>query len=371
MIIRNDERGLLFKDGNYIKVLKPGKYFFFWPNKYKVEVLDVNKPFETEKDISVFLEDEGLKKELDIIDVKDNELVMYYQDGKFKGLYSSGKYAFWNVLQKNSFKTVDKNKPEIDEDIELSLLLQEAFSGLYVVFEVCNYEKGLLFYNNKFQKILEPGKYYFWNTNVSVSIIKADLRRQQLDVAGQEIMTEDKVTLRLNFVCHYRIVDPVKALLETKEYQIQIYNLLQLILREYVGSMKLDELLRKKKEIGDFVLEHLQQKSDVFGIEFLFAGLKDIILPGEIKTILNTVLLAEKKALATIITRREETASTRSLLNTAKLMDENKTLYRLKELEVIEKICDKIGNISLMGGGSLIEHLSALFAPKGEDSSQK
>ena len=361
MIVKNDERGLLFKDGNYVKLLKPGKYFFFWPNKCKVEVLDVNKPFETEKDISVFLGDEVLKKELDIIDVKDNELALYFQDGKFRGIYSSGKYAFWNVLKKNTFKTIDKNKPEVDEDVERSLFVNKVFAGLYTVLEVLHYEKGLLFYNNKFQKILDPGRYYFWNGNKVVSIIKADLRQQQMDVAGQEIMTEDKVTLRLNFVCHYKIIDPEKAFLKTRDYQTQVYNMLQLILREYVGSMKLDELLRKKKEIGDFVLEHLKQKSDVFGIEFLFAGLKDIILPGEIKTILNTVLLAEKKALANIITRREETASTRSLLNTAKLMDENKTLYRLKELEVIEKICDKIGNISLMGGGSLIEHLSGLF----------
>ena len=60
MIIKNDERGLLFKDGNYTKVLKPGKYHFFWPNKYKVDVRDVNLPFESEKDLSVFLEDEEL-----------------------------------------------------------------------------------------------------------------------------------------------------------------------------------------------------------------------------------------------------------------------------------------------------------------------
>jgi shikimate kinase len=91
---------------------------------------------------------------------------------------------------------------------------------------------------------------------------------------------------------------------------------------------------------------------------------KDIILPGDIKDILNTVLLAEKKALANTITRREETASTRSLLNTAKLMDENETLFRLKELEFLEKICEKIGTISLTGGGNLLEKLNLLLGDK-------
>jgi hypothetical protein len=99
-------------------------------------------------------------------------------------------------------------------------------------------------------------------------------------------------------------------------------------------------------------------------VEFLNAGVKDIILPGEIKDILNTVLIAEKKAQANVITRREETASTRSLMNTAKLMDENQTLYRLKELEFLEKICEKIGNISLTGGGGLLEQLNALLAAR-------
>jgi hypothetical protein len=114
-----------------------------------------------------------------------------------------------------------------------------------------------------------------------------------------------------------------------------------------------------KQEIGDYVLSRLKEKESDMGIEFIYAGIKDVILPGEIKDILNTVLIAEKKAQA--ITRREEIASTRSLLNTAKLMDENKTLYKLKELEHIEKICERVGSISLNGGGNVLERLNELF----------
>lgn len=172
-------------------------------------------------------------------------------------------------------------------------------------------------------------------------------------------MTEDKITLRLNFTSQYKIIDPMRFM-EIKNYQEQIYILLQLGLREYIGSLKLDELLQKKQEIGDFVLSKLKEKSATFGIEFTFAGVKDIILPGEIKEILNLVLIAEKKAQANIITRREETASTRSLLNTAKLMEENPTLYRLKELEYIEKISEKVNSISLSSSGGILEQLSSI-----------
>ena len=95
-------------------------------------------------------------------------------------------------------------------------------------------------------------------------------------------------------------------------------------------------------------------------MEILQAGIKDIILPGEIRDIMNTVLVAEKKAQANVITRREEVASTRSLLNTARLMEENKTLYQLKELEYLERICDKVGTISITGGHGVLEQLKEL-----------
>ena len=91
------------------------------------------------------------------------------------------------------------------------------------------------------------------------------------------------------------------------------------------------------------------------------AGIKDIILPGEIRDIMNTVLVAERKAQANVITRREEVASTRSLLNTAKLMEENKTLYKLKEMECLERICAQVGNIQVTGGGALLEQLKGLL----------
>ena len=96
-------------------------------------------------------------------------------------------------------------------------------------------------------------------------------------------------------------------------------------------------------------------------MEIIDAGVKDIILPGEIRDIMNTVLIAEKRAQANVITRREEVASTRSLLNTAKLMEENPTLYRLKELEHIERICENVGSLNLNGSGGVLSQLFALL----------
>lgn len=122
-------------------------------------------------------------------------------------------------------------------------------------------------------------------------------------------------------------------------------------------------VLEQKDSIAAFILEQLRSKQKMLYIEFLDAGLKDIILPGEIRDIMNTVLVAEKNAQANVIARREEVASTRSLLNTAKLMEENTTLYKLKEFEYLEKICDKVGSISV-GGGNLLTELREILASR-------
>jgi regulator of protease activity HflC (stomatin/prohibitin superfamily) len=96
----------------------------------------------------------------------------------------------------------------------------------------------------------------------------------------------------------------------------------------------------------------------------LNCGIRDVILTGEMKEIMNQVLVAQKRAQANIITRREETASTRSLLNTAKLMEENDMLYKLKEMEYVEKIADKIGEITVAGNGNIVTQLKEIFSGK-------
>lgn len=361
--IRNDERGLLFRNGSYARLLQPGNYRLAPFSEDHIVALSIMKPFQVEgKDLMLFLHDKKLLEELEVVYVLDHEYVLHYEDGKFARLLTSGVYAFWNALKRHTYVRVDTRVPELPAEVDSAVLLKLA--GCCQVFEVASHESGALFYNNVMQRELGPGKYYFWKGPVTVTAKTVDLRQQQLDMTGQEMMTEDKVTLRLNFVCQYNIVSPLRVM-AIKSFEEQLYIQLQLILREYVGTLKLDDLLRMKQEIAAFVLNRLKEKNDDYGVRFLSAGLKDIILPGDMKAIMNTVLLAEKQAQANLITRREETASTRSLLNTARLMDENQTLYRLKELEFLEKICEKIGTISLTGGNNLFEQLQSLLGERG------
>jgi regulator of protease activity HflC (stomatin/prohibitin superfamily) len=129
-----------------------------------------------------------------------------------------------------------------------------------------------------------------------------------------------------------------------------LYKELQFGLRAAVGTRTLDELLENKSVIDEVVSAHVRRAVEGFGLALDSVGVKDLILPGEMKTILAKVVEAEKSAQANVIRRREETAATRSLLNTAKVMEDNPVALRLKELETLERVTEKIDKISVFGG---------------------
>jgi regulator of protease activity HflC (stomatin/prohibitin superfamily) len=167
---------------------------------------------------------------------------------------------------------------------------------------------------------------------------------------GQEILTRDKVALRINLTAGYRITDVRLAHAQQAKPVDYLYKELQFGLRAAVGTRTLDELLENKSALDEGVAAHIRQAVDGYGLTVLSVGVKDIILPGEMKTILARVVEAEKSAQANVIRRREETAATRSLLNTAKVMEDNPVALRLKELETLEKVTEKIDKISVFGG---------------------
>lgn len=361
IIINENERAFLFKNGIFQRMLLPGKHNVsaFWGEScFKITIGRMVTIKDV--DINVLLKDKIFAESVTKIEVPDVHFALHYEDGRVIEALKSGTYYFWNVFHEHTFQIIDISQPRVTLPKEI---LSTVPVGLYSQIVVSEGETGLLFFDSKFQEQLPAGSYYFWHSAVKVTCQIVDLRTQQLDVNSQEILTADKVSLRLNFVCTYRIIDPVSINNLLKDYKNQIYVTTQLVLREYVGRLRFDELLEQKDNIAGVVLEKLREKQNSLFIEFTDAGLKDIILPGEIRDIMNTVLIAEKNAQANVISRREEVASTRSLLNTAKLMEENTTLYKLKELEYLEKICDKVGSISV-GNGNLLGQLGELLSTK-------
>jgi hypothetical protein len=362
VMINNWQVGLVFKNGSYYKFLQEGSYWF-WTD---VQVLkySVTESFIPPVDLNILLTDADFAEAVELVEVKDNEIVLVYKEGVLNKVLTAGQYAFWKGPVKYTFLRDETSKIEIAGYIDRTALQNPPVLPHIRSAEVQNYEKALLFVDGNFAKLLQPGVYFWWKNSILVHVAKADVRLQQMEINGQEILTKDKAALRINAWAQYRIVDIEKALLENKEFEKQLYVSFQLVLREYIAGFGFDEMLERKETMSSFVAEHVKNKAEVLGVEVAGFGIRDIVLPGDVKDIMSQVLVAEKKAQANIIMRREETASTRSLLNTAKLMEENAMLWKLKEMEYVEKIADKISNITVSGNGVLVEQLKQIFLPQ-------
>lgn len=351
---------IVLKNGKFVKLLGEGTYWFW---NEDVFIYSMSAPFVPPINMNILLQDPAITDALHVVEVKENELVLQFENGLYKNMLTTGRYAYWKGVINYEFININLDNYEIDANIQKSIMLKTALSGFVRQYVVESYEQGLMFVDGKFNRNLGPGTYYFWKNATTIEVKKVDTRLMQLEISGQEILTKDKANIRVNFYAQYKVTDIEKALLENKDYDKQLYTMIQLAIREYVGSYTLDEMLEKKENISAYIIQSLLEKTNGLGVEITNAGIRDLILPGDMKDIMNQVLIAEKKAQANTIMRREETASTRSLLNTAKLMEENEMLMRLKEMEYVEKIADKINNISLGGGGAILEQMRQLFVP--------
>ncbi|MCA9099452.1 MAG: slipin family protein, partial [Planctomycetaceae bacterium] len=148
----------------------------------------------------------------------------------------------------------------------------------------------------------------------------------------------DKVTLRMNALVTYLIKDARRAVSASSDVRQSLYREVQLALRAVVGARELDSFLTGKDDVAQELAQNVRGQANALGLEVLSIGIKDVILPGDMKDLMNKVTEAKKAAEANLISRREETAAMRSQANTAKLLADNPTLMRLRELEVLEKI---------------------------------
>lgn len=366
-ILKEQECGYLLKNGILKEILFAGKHFVASWKGYELKTVSMVGRVDTQGiPVEVLMRQPEFEKRVLRTQIPDSAIGFHMVNGVYKEVIMEGEALFWNVFEKNEIRLIDVTGFQMEEEQVPSMYRHLIPARLFKRIVVEEGETALLYIDGQFQDKLPCGTYYYWAYAHEISHKIFDLKVRQLDVSGQEILTADKVGVRLNMLCTYQVTDPLTLARKMEGVGNFLYTRLQLTAREYVGQYRLDELLAQKEEIGGFLRERMEEIQEEYCVRIYSVGIKDIILPGEIRDIMNTVLVAEKKAQANVVMRREEVASTRSLLNTAKLMEENPVLYRLKELEYLERICDKVGSISLNGGGNILEQLAGLALPEGE-----
>ena len=350
VVIPQHERGFLYLDGAFDRMLFPGSHLVFTG----LRVPDVKRVSLTGRillaDVEFLVLDPRVAPYVDTYRVRDTERGLVFREGNFAGFLTAGFHAYLKSPVPRTVEIVDASDPLIAHKLEHVFNRFESWANFVQVVDVADGHRGQLYYDNVRDRLLDPGRYLFWTGIKQVRVAPVDMRECALEIQGQELMTQDKVSLRLNLTLRFQVTDAPLALASQVSFRDALYREAQLALRDEVGARSLDDLLARKEDLGVAVAGRIKQVGAGMGVAVLGAGLRDIVLPGEMRTILNQVIEAEKRAQANMIARREETAATRNLMNTAKLLENNPVLMRLKELESTERIAEKIGSLSVVGG---------------------
>jgi regulator of protease activity HflC (stomatin/prohibitin superfamily) len=360
--IRYDEIGLVYRNGRLTRVLGEGvTWLASLRRDLRVEVLNERDPWIRTTELDQ-LGRSGLVSDRAIFAfLTDRERALVWIDGRLDAVLGPGRHGLWTRFKNVRLERLDASSPRLErEDLSLILGLAGASSLLETV-EVPEGSVGLLYVNGAYRDTLAAGTHALWRGLAKAKVFRFDQREQVLDVSGQDIMTQDKVTLRLNAVLTYRVSDARRAVEATSDVTQALYRETQLVLRAQVGGRGLDALLADKTALADTALEVLRQRAAELGVRVQALGIRDVILPGEMKELLNQVIEAQKAAEANGVRRREETAAMRSQLNTARLMEGNPVLMRLRELEVLETIAKTSRLQVVLGEQGLTERLTKMI----------
>jgi regulator of protease activity HflC (stomatin/prohibitin superfamily) len=178
--------------------------------------------------------------------------------------------------------------------------------------------RGLWYVDGVLTRILEAGRYKipryvdlgFYRTK-RVEITLVDVRERDLTIKGQEILTADKVAIRVSIVAQFRVIDPRSALHEVANYEERLYSDVQLAARRSLASMNLEDILTNRNRLSEDILRDVKESASTYGLAIVRADVKDLIFPGNLQEIMNRVLTAERLSQAQLVEARTKAEAQR------------------------------------------------------------
>jgi regulator of protease activity HflC (stomatin/prohibitin superfamily) len=222
---------------------------------------------------------------------------------------------------------------------------------------VWEYERGLLYRDGKFVKVLMPGRYAFWRWQ-QMRVTKLSVRQMSQVITGQEILTADKVEVRVSLIAQYSVTDPVAATNAVENYVDQLYQDLQLSLREAVASLTIDALLEARETLANGLLAQVAPLAAAYGVTLKRVGMRDVVLPGSVRNVFLKEVEADREGRAELVRARHEVAAARARANTAKILAENPNVARMQEIDALVKLAGKSGNVVML------PNIADMFVPR-------
>jgi len=252
---------LEMKRGRITNILTEGKYWIFLGRT--IQYFGMTKPLHLTAALALLLEDSELREMLEVVTVEDYEIGVEMRDGLYSRMLVPGQYAYWKSHLNYEVRKIDMRNVEIPVDIPKQILMKQPLLSYVRVYTVESYQKGILYIDGEYQKILEPGIYYYLKSNRVATVTCVDMRLRSMEILGQEILTKDKVGIRANIQAQYKVTDIEKAIRDAKDYEKQLYILMQIAVREYIGSMTIDQLLANKEKVGSYIISETQTEAEV------------------------------------------------------------------------------------------------------------
>ena len=231
---------------------------------------------------------------------------------------------------------------------------------------------GILYRDGALERVLEPGAHRWmqWPWSPKRQVVALDLRERSATIKNQEILTADKVAVRLSLLVYFKIVDPRAAVHNVQAYEDRIYEDVQLAARRFLATRTLDQILRDRNEISDAIRQDVRASAQSYGVEIRRADVKDLVFPGTLREIMNKVIETERESEAALIaaTKRAEVSRIEAEAQArvareryeaderaAQLVARHPELVRLRELEVLREIGQRGGNHFYLGLEKLVE----------------
>lgn len=337
------ERAVVFRRGLPVEILGPGRYTRWGSpsvSRYDTRALVFDAPLEVRRLIA--------PSEYQEVELDTRQRAVLYREGAPVAFLRPGVHRYWTVDGSVELRvfSVDEAVPELTDELIAVIPADEL-----VVQTVLQYQRGLLYLQGRFERMLEPGRHAFWShPEARVSISALDMRQKVLAITGQDLMTRDKVTLRLSLSVEYAPADPPVAIHAVADLEGSLYLTVQLAARDYVGAVTLDELLEGREAMSRYLTDSVVPRAAELGVRVTSVGVKDVVLPGDMKVLLNRVIEAEKQAAANVISRRDWSAMIRARANEARVMAENPVLLELQQLEAYKEIAGRVGEIRVAVG---------------------
>ncbi len=362
--IGKNERAFVLVDEQPERYLGPGRHWLIHPfKKVRVERVSTEQPLAQLDPAYLALVPAA---DLQVVELGADERAILFHKGRPVRWLGRGLHQVWTV-ERLPTRDLTPAAPTVRvERVDVSGVATEPLrdevralvpASDYVETTAAEGSVALRYVDGVLDTVLPPGRHAAWTVARKVQLAVIDLRERLLHVTGQEVMTKDRVTLRLNLSAAFSVADPRRLAVVSRAPDDVLYLAMQLAAREAVSERTLDELLASREAVAESLFTQVKDRASAVGLELLRFGIKDIVLPGEMKELLNRVIQAQKEAEANVILRREETAATRSMAQTAKVLAENPLLVRLKELEAYKDLASKVGQVHLVLGEGAVPTL--------------